>query len=70
MQIKATDIVHVVPLRENLHALYLRDGRIVQIYVPSGDVQGVSQLPDESELGGKLAETEERFSQGRDRMNR
>ncbi len=44
------DILFIVPVKESLHALYLRDGRVVTITTYNGAVQHVSRLPQEAEI--------------------
>jgi hypothetical protein len=50
------DIAFIVPVEGALHALYLRDGRIVTVGTHDGKVTNVTRLPKAEEI----AEAEER----------
>jgi hypothetical protein len=44
---KASDILHVVPEEGAIHALYLKDDRVVRIDAAKGTVLSVADLPTE-----------------------
>ena len=47
---KADDIAFIVPDKEGVHVLYLKDGRIVTITTYNGHVTHVARLPDEDAI--------------------
>ena len=42
---RGEEILHVVPTKEGLHALYTRDGRIITIKPSDGTVMDIAELP-------------------------
>jgi len=44
---KASDILHVVPEEGAIHALYMKDDRVVRIDAAKGTVLSVAELPTE-----------------------
>jgi hypothetical protein len=44
------DIAFIVPARENMHVLYLKDGRIITIGTIDGKAYAVAHLPTPEQL--------------------
>jgi hypothetical protein len=53
---KTDGIAFIVPVKEGMHALYTRDGRIITIGNYSGNVLHVATLPSDEDIAKKVAE--------------